>query len=391
MKKEVSIIFIIICFVFISCVGGGSIYLNDNTISIFENRTLATYPQYNQERLLSGDFFNDYEEYSLDQMVGRDNFIDLLNTVKVFSGKKEINKIIIGNDNELLAKYKYEEIANNDYKKRNSLVADEIKNIKNATDTYGGKTIYMHVMYQNEFYKDSLPSQYKYLSKNYDDYNQDLLDKVSLSGAEIVDCNQTIRKHQDEYLYYKTDHHWTPKGALYAYNTLIKKLNINKSQSNWDDMNCIKSNKVFMGSMTSQIGSSYFEKQDSFEYYKGDMPDYSRKTSLSSITPQRNTEKLFQDNKTKYSKYSDIEQSNYAIDNFYTNQNDKKNILIIGCSYKQALIEYALNDFNRVMLLDPRTYNGNINDYIKSVQADYVIVLRDDLYEGNIGNVAILK
>jgi hypothetical protein len=35
---------------------------------------------------------------------------------------------------------------------------------------------------------------------------------------EYTDLRDTLRQHASEYIYYRTDHHWTTLGALYAYN-----------------------------------------------------------------------------------------------------------------------------------------------------------------------------
>ena len=36
-------------------------------------------------------------------------------------------------------------------------------------------------------------------------------------GVKTVDTIDTLREHNDEYLYFRTDHHWTQLGAYYAY------------------------------------------------------------------------------------------------------------------------------------------------------------------------------
>lgn len=392
MKKKVSIIFIIICVGFISCVGGVSCFLNDKVVSQLENRTLATSPLYTQEKLISGEYFNEYENYSLDQMVGRDRFVNLLNTSKVIEGKKEINNIIIGADGVLLKRGNYDSIEEKVSQGNSESVANSISKIKETVDGYGGETIYMHVMHQSEFYKDKLPTCYQSLSNNFDKYNEALLTDVSKTGAKVVNCNPVLMKHKNEYLYYKTDHHWTPKGAYYAYRELLNAINENEKLDKYDDMDIVRSNKTFLGSLSSQIGTTYFQNGDHFEYaVSKNMPNYSRRTSRTNKKQEANNDKLFQDNGTIYSKYGDIEQTDYAQDTFYTSQINKKNILIIGYSYKEALIPYALNNFNKVMTLDPRKYNGNINDYIKVAKADYVVVLRDDLWDGNEENVATIE
>lgn len=41
-----------------------------------------------------------------------------------------------------------------------------------------------------------------------------------------MDVRQTLADHKDEYIYYRTDHHWTSTGAYYAYKLLCDTLGL---------------------------------------------------------------------------------------------------------------------------------------------------------------------
>ena len=43
------------------------------------------------------------------------------------------------------------------------------------------------------------------------------LAQVQASGADVIDMRDDYRANKDQYLYFKTDHHWTPDGAYRAY------------------------------------------------------------------------------------------------------------------------------------------------------------------------------
>ena len=38
-----------------------------------------------------------------------------------------------------------------------------------------------------------------------------------LTGVTFVDVTRTLKRHNSNYLYYKTDHHWTSLAAAYAF------------------------------------------------------------------------------------------------------------------------------------------------------------------------------
>ena len=45
-----------------------------------------------------------------------------------------------------------------------------------------------------------------------------LVEGAGLSGqAAVYDLRKTLRAHGDEYIFYRTDHHWTSEGAYLAY------------------------------------------------------------------------------------------------------------------------------------------------------------------------------
>ena len=40
-----------------------------------------------------------------------------------------------------------------------------------------------------------------------------VLDNISVK-AEVIDTRELMLNHSDEYILYKTDHHWTSRGAF---------------------------------------------------------------------------------------------------------------------------------------------------------------------------------
>lgn len=47
-----------------------------------------------------------------------------------------------------------------------------------------------------------------------------------MDGVKTVDIFDTLKSHKDEYIYFRTDHHWTADGAFYAYEEFCKKKGI---------------------------------------------------------------------------------------------------------------------------------------------------------------------
>ena len=66
-----------------------------------------------------------------------------------------------------------------------------------------------------------------------------------------------------------------------------------------------------------------------------------------------------------------------------TNRDHLPSILYIGCSYSNPLEVMSVYNFNRVESIDPRYWTGSICQYVKESKTDYIVIVRDDIYEGN--------
>ena len=69
----------------------------------------------------------------------------------------------------------------------------------------------------------TLPDDIQAIMKKYENQGeafQKLFAK--LEGVIPVDCYDALMHHRDEYIYFNTDHHWTARGAYYAYEAFCK-------------------------------------------------------------------------------------------------------------------------------------------------------------------------
>lgn len=64
-----------------------------------------------------------------------------------------------------------------------------------------------------ELYTSKIPSYAGYLSE------KTFIDECykKMNGISTVDCLSYLTGHSSEYVFYRTDHHWTSLGAYYAY------------------------------------------------------------------------------------------------------------------------------------------------------------------------------
>jgi len=69
-----------------------------------------------------------------------------------------------------------------------------------------------------------------------------------------VDALSNIGKHASEYIYFRTDHHWTGRGAYYAYEAFCE--SIGEKATPLEEMEIKKPNYEFLGSLYNFTGNN---------------------------------------------------------------------------------------------------------------------------------------
>lgn len=82
------------------------------------------------------------------------------------------------------------------------------------------------------------------------------------NALQYVDLCDAMRSHKSEYIYYKTDHHWTSLGARYAFEALSESLGISSPVSGYDVYPVATD---FSGTLASKSG--YHAALDTIEIY----------------------------------------------------------------------------------------------------------------------------
>ncbi len=170
-----------------------------------------------------------------------------------------------------------------------------------------------------------------------------------------VDAYSTLLKHKDEYLYFRTDHHWTALGAYYSYRELMAVKGVKPVP-----LSTFKEHKFdgFLGSFYSQSGQ---------KTCLGNNPDY-----VMAYEPlQTNTIQTITKNGTiNYRIVSDgnaLSSSNKYLSFICGDQpygiinnpsiTDGSACLIIKESYGNAMVAYLTQHFQNVYVVDYRYIN----------------------------------
>lgn len=194
--------------------------------------------------------------------------------------------------------------------------------------------------------------------------------------VKTVNAYNSLRKHRTEYIYFRTDHHWTARGAYYAYTEFCRMRNSPvKPLSDFKE-------SVFEGFYGSFIAESH--KNVNLVNHPDTIYAYEPKANTSLVYTQKNGTTM------NWSVISDVngwaKEQLYSTfiggDHSYTiiNNADVKNgkkCLVIKESYGNAFCPFLAADFSEVHVIDYRSWHGNIMDFAKKNQIDCVLFINN--------------
>ena len=179
--------------------------------SEMENKSLQKMPSVSAKTVFNRSYMNDLETYVSDHFAGRVGWIKSKTVLETSLGKRERNGIYILKDR--LA----EKISEPDYDSIDKSVA-AVNKFAEENDV---PVFFMIVPTSAEIYSDKLP-------KNAPNPNQrDVINYVYRGfgkGVTILDVYPVMESNRFQYIYYRTDHHWTTYGAYLAYAAAGKKM-----------------------------------------------------------------------------------------------------------------------------------------------------------------------
>ncbi len=191
----------------------------DKVYSEFENKKLQQKPDLTVESFFDASYGTTYETYINDQFPLRDQWITVKSIAEIGLGKLENNNVIYGKDGYLFEKLQIipepnasagSNVANQMQIDRNQRFMNEFFEMYDLPVTFALAPNSYAVMTDKLPAGTNMPDQEVMIPEIYNSFTPD----DDLTFLNFLD---TLREHQDEYIYYRTDHHWTTLGAYYAY------------------------------------------------------------------------------------------------------------------------------------------------------------------------------
>ena len=326
----------------------GAVLHKPTEFSQSENRYLEQRPKFTTAKLFDGSFMKDYETFITDQFPERSFFMGVKTAVERLRGRTDDNGVYFGKDGYLFGKYDASLFESETARNNEKTIAEFVK------------------AYADKFGKGNEAG---------DEY--------------VTDLGDNLKKHANEYIYYRTDHHWTSLGAYYGYEAVASGLGL-KAQP-LDKLKADTVTKDFLGTYDSKVNTGVIG---------GVIPDditlYSSKEIDKAKMVWDNDEGKSYDSIYVLSalkgkdKYTVFFGGNHSVTDIKTDNNTGKTLLLIKDSFAHSLAPFLIKDYDRIIMLDLRYFNKSLKKYIDENKITDLLVLYstpDFAEDANIGRL----
>ena len=191
----------------------------------------------------------------------------------------------------------------------------------------------------------------------------DLVRDTLNDDVVFLDAYTELAKHTNEYIYFRTDHHWTHQGAYYAYTVLAKAAGFTPEPQS----------KFETGQLENFVGSLYTysanypqaavlkNNPDTVYYWKpfaNCETYYYNDTNLNNGVLMGTICRVREDESNKYLVFMGGDRNVMVVNT----DSEGPCIMVIKESYGNALISWLTSHYSKIILIDPREYFSDNQD-----------------------------
>lgn len=370
--KKVRIIITIVFIGFFVLISGASLIIKDREFSPNENRYLAEVPELSWDNILSGKFQDGLEDYLRDQVCFRDGWITVKTGIQKACGDTDIGGAYVGKDGYDFEKITPEDVDEKQIDRNIKAVEDFFMTASETIDKQ--KLSFLLVPTSGLVMQEKLPKNARLFDQ------AKYIDQVqkAMKDYNFVDVRDTLMDHNEEYIYYKTDHHWTSAGACLAYGAWSGRTGGEAEKEDGLVKNVVSDK--FRGSLYSKILDADSAYDEIWTYGLQKDEAFGSKDCTVTIDEKQQLDSIYDDEKLQEKdKYAYFLGGNYGqvhIQNQKAASKAKgKNILIIKDSFANSFVPFVTQDYENIYMVDLRYYNGDMKAYLQEHEITDVLVL----------------
>lgn len=196
-----------------------------------------------------------------------------------------------------------------------------------------------------------------------------------------VNAYAEMAAHTDEYLYFRSDHHWTTLGAYYAYRTFAKVAGFTPV-----DKDSLQTGKIspFLGLFYNDTKSTALsDDPDYVEYFIPPVNTTAIASDTDAAMSNSYSIKVINTETTSSNKYLAFVGGDHGVVKITTDALSDKSIVVIKESYANAFVPWLCANYKTIYVLDPRQLTVQLADFVKTNSIDEVLFLNYMFIPGN--------
>lgn len=309
----------------------------DRMYSDWEKRLLAQRPEFTWDSLMDGKYGTAYENWLTDQFPARDWWVSVKTRCEMLLGKRELQGIYLGEDGQMYA----ESEATAEWDKLEQKMKEQFgeAHVSRIHAPHAGTVLY-----------EELPSG------------------ISFSGVEDAVLKR-LREHRDEYIYFKTDHHWTMLGAYYAYEAWCDLKGIEPLSVTRLDKCVLR--EEFLGTHYGKI--HYAPVSDTLEFYDPNTKcEAVYDLGTADVTGLYQEQHLAGEDAYRY-----FLDGNHGLTEITTEQTGG-HLVVLKDSFANTLIPFLTAHYEKITVIDPRYFRTDIGTWLADKDVTEVLIVAQD-------------
>lgn len=345
----------------LACLAAGGILTvagQSREFSENENRYLTQFQKISGQGVLSGETQQNISDAMSDQFPARDFWTGLSTQVEKMLGYRDIGGVYLGKEH-----YYFEKVMNQDISQTNYFQNLRfVKYISERTEDTAETTALL-VPSPGMVLRDKLPD-------NAVLYDGDMMFREAanvLSEDVFLDIREAMEKEAGhKQVYFRTDHHWTLRGAYVAYEAYCEKQG--RPARGYEEFRIRALSDSFYGTLYSKVldASAVPDELDTIQ----ELPEVRVVCDGEERSTIYDEEKLLQ--KDKYAYYFG---GNYGRVTIQNDAAPDRKLLVLKDSFANTMIPFLIADYQEIDMLDLRYFRGSMEEYLKEYEADEILIL----------------
>ena len=323
-----------------------SLLVPDKAYSNMENRPLEQVPSFELSSILSGKFQKQALENFSDQIPGRELLIHGAYLTKKLMGITKIDDVYLGKN----------ALIQNPPQPDQKIIQANAKAIQDFASSSGIHSLAMVIPTAAQIQPNKLPNFAPVFNQ------KEVIDGIYQSlqnSTQTIDVLQPLSSHQNEYIFYRTDHHWTSLGAWYAFQPLISAMGFTPPELK--EYQTYLVDKDFTGSLARKTGSIGIDDQI-YVYQSPKEPDY---VVTYQSTQSKTTSIFVSEALSKQDSYEVFLGANQGLVTIETAADTGRNLLMFKDSFANTLVQFLVPYFDSITIVDPRMYYEDLKALIE--------------------------